>query len=272
MCLILIAHRASARYPLVIAANRDEAYARPALPAGAWSDCPDIVGGRDLEAGGTWMALSRTGRFAALTNFRQGGTRDASLRSRGALVAGYLASDVAPQAYLQATTRDDGCYNGYSLLAGDHTGLWFHSNRGNGVAAVAPGVHGLSNHLLDEPWPKVTEGVAVLEQALTLDVAPLMARLFLQLSDRTPAPAHALPATGIAPERERELSASFIAAPRYGTRASTVIVVAADGRVDFAERTFGPQGMFQGEQRLSFTLEASPVPPAASRDVECPLP
>lgn len=268
MCLILFAHRAHPRYPLIVAANRDEAYARPALPAAPWTDHADVYGGRDLEAGGTWMALTRTGRFAALTNFRQGIGRDPGRRSRGEIVSGYLTGTVAAPDYLGPLRAHDDAYNGYSVLAGDLESLYFHSNRGNGVTAVAPGVHGLSNHLLDEPWPKVTAGMAVLASALALDRDAMLERLFAQLADRRQAPDPHLPSTGIDPQRERELSATFIAAERYGTRASTVIVVDAQGEAYLEERSFGPGGVALGRARLAFTMTAG----VSSRGAGCPLP
>lgn len=271
MCLILVAYRASGRYPLVIAANRDEAYARPALPADRWSDCPRVYGGRDLEAGGAWLGCAVDGRYAALTNFRQGGTRDAALRSRGELVAGYLCADATPADYLEQARRRDAHYNGYSMLAGDARDLYFHSNRGNGVTRVTPGVHGLSNHLLDEPWPKVTTGIARLESWLALEVEPLAERLFDYLADRTTAPDHLLPSTGVEPQRERELSAAFIAAAHYGTRASTVIIVRSDGACHFAERAFGPHGVPLYSKVLNFTAAVSPAA-APSRGEEYRLP
>lgn len=271
MCLILVAYRASSRYPLVMAANRDEAYSRPALPADRWSDCPRVYGGRDLEAGGAWLGYAVDGRYAALTNFRQGATRDHALRSRGELVAGYLCGDTPPAEYLGQARRRDAQYNGYSMLAGDAQDLYFHSNRGDGVVRVTPGVHGLSNHLLDEPWPKVTVGIARLQSWLALDVEPLAERLFEHLSDRTTAPDHLLPSTGVEPQRERELSAAFIAADRYGTRASSVVIVRSDGACYFGERAFGPHGVPLYSKVLQFSAGVS-LSAAPSRDEGSRLP
>ncbi|MGE5524816.1 MAG: NRDE family protein [Rhodospirillaceae bacterium] len=254
MCLILISYRASAQYPLVIAANRDEAYSRPALPADRWSDCPSVYGGRDLQAGGAWLAVSETGRYAALTNFRQGGVRDPGLRSRGELVADYLCGTTMPGAYLDNVRQRASEYNGFSMLAGDAQDLYFYSNRGNGLQRVSPGIHGLSNHLLDEPWPKVVNGVAALESWLALDVEPLAARLYEYLGDRTIAPDHLLPSTGVDAQRERQLSAAFIADERYGTRTSSVIIVCADGDVYFGERAFGTRGAYLYDKTVRFRI------------------
>jgi uncharacterized protein with NRDE domain len=242
MCLILVAHRACARYPLVIAANRDEAYARPALPADRWADAPQVYGGRDALAGGAWLALSLAGRYAAVTNFRQGGTRNASLKSRGELVGRFVQGSASPHDYAEAVHAQGSGYNGFSLLVGDFSELYFASNRGNGLVRVTPGVHGLSNHLLDEPWPKVVKGIELLSSSLHLAPAALADALYAFLADRTPAPDAMLPSTGIARERERELSAAFVASARYGTRASTVIVVDANGKVRYSEKGYGPNG------------------------------
>ena len=257
MCLILIAYRAHPDYPLVIAANRDEAYARPALPADFWKEHPAVYGGRDLEAGGTWLGITTTGRFAALTNYRQGTTRDPALRSRGELVSRFLCSDMRALDYVQAMQPHGDEYNGYSMLAGDLDALYFLSNRGNGVSSVAPGVHGLSNHLLDEPWPKVVKGTQALESWIGLPDIDLATRLFALLADRTTAPDAMLPATGIELQRERELSAAFIAAERYGTRACSVAIVRATGDVLFGERAFGPQGRLLYAKEERFRLSAS---------------
>lgn len=257
MCLILVAHKACSRYPLVIAANRDESYARPALPLDRWDDAPRVYGGRDLQAGGGWLALALGGRFAALTNFRQGGARDASLRTRGELVARYVCGDAAPAAYLADVARHGDRYNGFSMLAGDMQDLCFYSNRGRGVQRVAPGVHGLSNHLLDEPWPKVVNGIASVQAWLALGREALTERLYAYLADRTVAPDALLPSTGVDVQRERELSAAFIAAEHYGTRASSVIVVSAGGDVYFGERAFGPHGALLYAKELRLTLDAA---------------
>lgn len=274
MCLILIAFRASAKYPLVIAANRDEAYSRRALPAGPWEDCAGVYGGRDLEAGGAWLAVSERTRYAALTNFRQGAQRDRSLRSRGELVKDYVCGEASPAVYLDAVQRRNAEYNGFSMLAGDARELYFYSNRGNGVLRVAPGVHGLSNHLLNEPWPKVINGVAALESWLALDAETLAARLYDYLADRSTAPDHLLPSTGVDRERERALSAAFIADDRYGTRASSVIIAHANGDTYFGERAFGPRGAPLHAKELRFRMKAFSVAgsSAPSRGEEYPLP
>lgn len=258
MCLILVAHRACPEYPLVIAANRDEAYSRDALPADWWKDCAQVYGGRDAVAGGAWLALAMNGRYAAVTNYRQGGARDAALRTRGELVRDYLCGERDPFEYMQDVHGRGGSYNGFSLLSGDRDRLYFLSNRGNGVTMVTPGVHGLSNHLLDEPWPKVVNGTRYLQEWLSLPEDTLAARLYGYLADRTTAPDDLLPSTGVDAQRERTLSAAFIADEQYGTRASTVIIVHASGEAYFGERGFGPEGrpLYVREQRLRLQPDA----------------
>jgi uncharacterized protein with NRDE domain len=158
MCLILFAFRADEAYPLVVAANRDEAYQRPAAAAAFWTDHPSVYGGRDLELGGAWMGLTLQGRFAAVTNYRDGAPKGMAPRSRGELVGAYLSGSEAPLPYLQGVAARQSEYAGFGALAGNLDALWFFSNYGKAVEAVSPGVHGLSNHLLDTPWPKVANG------------------------------------------------------------------------------------------------------------------
>ncbi|HSQ03434.1 MAG TPA: NRDE family protein, partial [Burkholderiales bacterium] len=219
MCLILIAYRAHPEYPLVIAANRDEAFARPAAPAQFWEDHPAVYAGRDLEQRGTWLGIALNARFAAVTNFRREGPKKPAPRSRGELASSYLTGTQDPRMYLNEVRERAGQYNGFSVLVGDMRALYFLSNHGNGVQRVPPGVHGLSNHLLNEPWPKVTRGVAALRSGLDSEESGLASRLFELLADRTPA-ADDRPARNAAhPRRDRELS-TFILGEQYGTRAS----------------------------------------------------
>lgn len=258
MCLILFGFRAHRRFPLVVAANRDEHHDRPAAPAGFWDDQPEIYGGRDLEKGGTWMGLHTGGRFAAITNFRAGRPGPAAPRSRGELVSGFLAGDAGAAEYLRAASARDGEYNPYSLLAGDPDALYFHSNRAPGPQAVAPGIHGLSNHLLDTPWPKVVAGISAMTSALASDDPDsISSLLFAMLADREAAPDAQLPDTGIDRQRERELSPPFIAGDRYGTRTSTVLLVSSSGDVFFHEKRFGPGGDPGGEAARAFRLQRS---------------
>jgi uncharacterized protein with NRDE domain len=237
MCLILFAWQAHPHYPLVLAGNRDEFYARPTAPADFWDDHPQILAGRDLEQGGTWLGIHRSGRLAAVTNYRDGRANRRGVRSRGGLVSGFLTSDLPPQEYLQGVHRERADYDGFNLLVGTPDALFSYSNRSEQLAEVEPGVHGLSNHLLDSPWPKVERGKAALGHLRDSDPEALVDHLFAVLADRAAAPDHVLPDTGIDLERERMLSSAFIATPNYGTRCSTILLIDTAGRVSFTERT-----------------------------------
>src|SRR5258706_416707 len=222
MCLILLAWHAHPKYPLIFAGNRDEAYDRPSAAAGFWNDTPDIFGGRDLEKGGAWLGLNRSGRFAAVTNYRDGpAARKPAPRSRGELAAGFLRGSEEPEGYLKKVAPEADRFGGFSLLVGNLDRLCYLSNRGNGVEDLPAGVHGLSNHLLDTPWPKVRLGKQRVAALLVADEKKLVDGLFQALADRSPALDSDLPESGVGLQRERELSSAFIAGERYGTRAST---------------------------------------------------
>lgn len=238
MCLILFAWQTDPRFPLILAANRDEYYSRPTAPAAFWPDAPDILAGRDLEGGGTWLGLTRTGRFAALTNYRDFRNHRHGTLSRGVLVADYLRSEVPPADYLDRVSRATEQLSDFNLLVGDRSQLWYYSNRVPAPLEVPPGVHGLANHLLDTPWPKVAQGTTALAGLLRRSPDRSPTELFALLADRQPAPDHLLPDTGIGSERERLLSPAFIVSPDYGTRSSTVLFLGSTGMVTFIERTF----------------------------------
>lgn len=256
---MLFAWCADPEYRLVFAGNRDEAYSRPSAPAAFWDDHPALYGGRDLEKGGTWLALTRSGRMAAVTNYRDGPPHRSAPRSRGELVANFLTTDTEPETYLGQVHAAGGDYGGFSLVVGDLARLLYCANRGNGYEEIQPGVHGLSNHLLDTPWPKVQRGRERLDALLGRPQPSLVAGLFELLADRTAAPDHELPDTGIGLQRERELSPCFIAGERYGTRASTVLLITRDNDVLFVERNFGPRGTPLGAAEQRFSIE-SPKP------------
>lgn len=257
MCLILLAHKTHSRYPLVLAANRDEAYARPTAAAAFWDDYPHIYGGRDLEQGGTWLGLTRGGRLAAVTNFRDGYAPKDGTRSRGELTANYLRGTLPPAHYVNRVQRDSASYNGFNLIAGDLEDLYYCSNRGGNPVALAPGIHGLSNHLLNTPWPKVEQGRQIMAGLLQQDAARLVDGLFALLADRAPAPDSTLPDTGVGVHHERVLSPAFILSPTYGTRSSTVLLVDNFGQVLFSERSFGERGKPLQTVTGRFTLEAA---------------
>jgi uncharacterized protein with NRDE domain len=253
MCLILIAHRAHSEFPLVIAANRDEYYQRPTARAAFWQDHPHILAGRDLECMGTWLGVTRGGRFAAVTNFRDPGERKIDAPSRGQLVSNFLVSDQEPREYIEEVGMRAQRYNGFNLLAGDTEGVFCYSNRESTVHRLTPGIHGLSNHLLNTPWPKVVRGKQRLQQTLAL--GPDADALLDLLYDREPAQESELPDTGIGTERERMLSPALIVSPLYGTRSSTALLFGADDSVSFTERTILPGGNTGPTVSLTFGLD-----------------
>ncbi len=236
MCLIVFAWQVIPGVPLVAAANRDEFYARATAPAGVWPEHPQIYAGRDLQAGGSWMGITQPGqpgapsRFAAITNIRAPAEHRDDAPSRGHLVSDYLAGDMTPQQYVEAIRHKCAAYNGFNLVLGDRDTLIWFSNKGDGDARngqpLAPGIYGLSNALLDAPWPKVVKTKAQFASLLCLG-APDEA-FFEMLADTTPAPDMRLPETGVPLDLERVLSAVRIESPAYGTRTSTVVKLYAD--------------------------------------------
>lgn len=251
MCLVVASLGGSARWPLVLAANRDEFHARPARPAHWWEE--GIFGGRDLQAGGTWLAVTRDGRFALLTNVREPGRKDPAAPSRGALVPALLARDAALPDTLAALTDPALGYNGFNLLAGSRTQWWWGSNRGARVYAPGAGPLGLSNAQLDTPWPKLQRTRAALDRWLAQDAIEIEP-LFAALADRTLAEDALLPSTGVSLDWERRLSAPFIVSESYGTRCSTVVTIDATGQLRFEERSFGPDGESAGTVVETFAL------------------
>lgn len=250
MCLVLLALHSHPDYPLIVAANRDEFYDRPTAPAGLWSDCPSVLGGRDLEAGGTWLGVDRQGRFAAVTNYRQGQRENPAPHSRGLLVSEFLTGHTGGPEYMEQVRRDADLYNGFNLIAGDSSALFYFSNREGRVRRLEPGVYGLSNHLLDTPWPKVTATKHAFGAILNHRGDELSGDLLALLANRDRAGDDRLPSTGVPLEWERLLSSAFIVAPDYGTRSSTVVLVERHGRTDLVERSFGRGGVPVGEVRL----------------------
>lgn len=250
MCLIVLRWTPNAQRGarLLVAANRDEFFHRPASPLQRWPQHQDIFAGMDHGAPlarsgvpGTWMGLHRDGRFAALTNVRSPRERHPSAASRGHLVSNYLAGDRPPAEYLLEVQASADRYNGFNLLIGstraEEAQLWWYSNRAGGAPRkLAAGVYGLSNAALDTPWPKVVRAVSRFSMLAAAGVTS--DALFELLADPTPATDETLPKTGVPLEWERTLSPIFIATPQYGTRASQVLSVSADGHIDYRERNF----------------------------------
>ncbi|RZO83602.1 MAG: NRDE family protein [Oceanococcus sp.] len=253
MCLIALQWNPQAEWPLVVVANRDEQHARPTRELGIWPDAPAILAGRDLQAGGTWMGVNRYGGFAALTNYREPAA-DKGLRSRGELVANYLKKPPPDDLNAYAAQLPLAAYAGFNLLLGDRKRLIYLSNRDPSTPKpVAPGTHGLSNALLDTPWPKlqgVRDGLACVQEAAEQPPDELLALM----QRREPYPDATLPDTGVGLVFERFLSPPFICTPAYGTRNSTWLRL-GQSRVDMFERRFDPAGQIAGESRESLSLE-----------------
>jgi uncharacterized protein with NRDE domain len=246
MCLIVFAWRPSHAQPLILAANRDEFYARPTLPLAQWEDSPQVYAGRDLEAGGTWLGVNADGRFAALTNIREPG-KAPGRRSRGELVARFLTGAVSIDEYLREIAARAAEYGGFNVLVGDRQQLHFLNANEPRPRRLEAGVYGVSNAGLDTPWPKLMKAKAALSEHLH---NPEPEALLGLLADQDAAPETELPDTGVGLATEKLLSSVFIASPNYGTRASTVLLVNADGSRRLIERSFGPYGGRLGEVDL----------------------
>lgn len=238
MCLILFAYKVHPDFNLVLCANRDEYYSRPTRPLGYWEDRDYILAGRDLKGGGTWLGVTRSGRVAAITNYRDPASQKEHVPSRGLLLTGFLSSRVHPFDYLDQIRKESACYNGFNLLVGDRDGLFYYANRGDGVMAIPPGIHGLSNHLLDTAWPKIRRGKEKFEAILCDGHSVTHERLFSILFDQTPAPVDELPDTGVGRRWEEILAPLFIVSPTYGTRSSSALTMSTSGRISLGERTF----------------------------------
>lgn len=246
MCTLFLAHLQHPRYPFVFIGNRDEAYERPTRRAEWWEEAPLVWAGRDLSGGGTWTGITRDGRFAALTNFRDPEHVNPDAPTRGHLVADFLTTRTSPEMYLNALHRNHTTFNGFNLVVGTPDALWYTHNVSAPQNApqtpqkLAAGVYGLSNAWLDTPWPKVENGRMAFQNLLQQpDLSPVD---FLGLmDDRTIFPDEILPKTGVPMEWERRLSALFITSPQYGTRITTLILVRNDGHTTCHERTFHPE-------------------------------
>jgi uncharacterized protein with NRDE domain len=235
MCLIVFAWKLLPACPLIMAANRDEFFNRPSKAATWWDDSPDVFAGRDLHAGGTWLGVNRQGRFAALTNIRNGLPSRADVRTRGELVASFLNSELGIDDYLAQVQKTADQYNGFNLLLGDgEQAFWFSNEKESAAVKLEPGIYGLSNGSLDSPWPKVVRAKAQFASLLCQN-APDDA-YFEMLADTTPAADHRLPETGVSLEWERLLSPICIESPEYGTRASTLVKLHNTGNAHLLER------------------------------------
>ncbi len=246
MCLIFLSYKQNKNYPLIILANRDEFYKRPTLAANFWKENPNILAGKDLEGGGTWMGITKNGYMALLTNYRDIGNIKANAPTRGKLVSDYLQGEFSPKEYLIALSKTGNRYNGYSLIAGSFNDPRYFSNYDKKVVQLGTGLYGLSNALLNSKWPKIESGKA--------ELTPLLAEtkidknvLFDVMVNQQVAKDEQLPSTGLPLEKERAISSRFINIEGYGTRCTTLILVDKDGKVEFTERQY-ENGIATGEE------------------------
>ncbi len=254
MCLIVFAWHAHPQYDLILAANRDEFHRRPAQAAEFWPEAPQLLAGRDLTQGGAWCGVTREGRIAAVTNFRDPSMAEAGKQSRGHLVRDYLQGNIdAARAAAQVEAQKK-TYSEFNLLLGDRDSLWYVGSRNGGPDSIKPGIQGLSNGLLNTAWPKVTYAKDALASLLAQERVTHEA-LFSLLASRHIATDEELPDTGIGLQMERFLSAPFITSDAYGTRASTVVLISREGEVRFVERRFDSRGECSGETDEQFRIE-----------------
>ncbi|HJV46226.1 MAG TPA: NRDE family protein [Bacillota bacterium] len=239
MCIILFAYQAHPQYHLLVAANRDEFYNRPTEVAAFWADNQQVLAGRDREQMGTWMGVTKNGRFAALTNYRDPYSVNNHALSRGELVKQYLIIEDDPAEYLAKVQKNRQQYNGFNLLVGDTQHLFYYSKQDNVIMELEPGIYGLSNASLNTPWPKIQKGRRVLGELLKDHSAEISKETVFQLlADVEGVEDKYLPNTGVGLEWERILSPIFIESPDYGTRSSTLLTIRHDGWVEYVERTF----------------------------------
>jgi uncharacterized protein with NRDE domain len=237
MCLIFLSINHHPNYKLIVAGNRDEFYNRRTAAANFWEDHSEILGGRDLEAGGTWLAMTKKGKIGMVTNYRDPLNINPHAPSRGHLVSDFLLTEESPGEYLRAVSKKGKEYNGFNLITGEVDDLWYYSNYKEGIEKLLPGFYGLSNHLLESAWPKILRGKEMMKPVLshaTIDAETLFEILY----DDQVAPDQSLPSTGLPLVRERALSSMFIKSEGYGSRCSTVITIDKSDNVFFAERVY----------------------------------
>ena len=254
MCLINFHFQNHSKYKLIVAANRDESYARPTASAHFWEDDTLILAGRDLLQGGTWLGITKNGRFAALTNYRDPSLPLIGRFSRGDIVREYLSADEEPLEFIRKLAEDRSLYDGFNIIVGSGDELVHYNNILDDLNIIPSGTHSLSNHTLNTPWPKVVIGknrlrdyVSTNQNSVDIDY------LFEILSDETVAEDKNLPQTGVGIEMERVLSPLFIKSPNYGTRSSTVVLIDKENNVTFTECVFD-KGELHEEKRFNFKI------------------
>lgn len=265
MCLIILAIDVHPEYPLVIAANRDEYYHRPTAPLAFWEDMPDVLAGRDLQGGGTWLGISKTGRLAAVTNYRDSAHQNPVARSRGLLVTNFLNDGRSPETCFKNLMKSEEIYTGFNLVAGDMSHICWMSNVSKEIRQLETGISGISNRLLDTPWPKIEKAKsrlrAVLASGSDIDVEDV----FSLLADTSAPDDQRLPDTGVGLEWERILSPIFVASDIYGTRSSSIILYHHSGKLTFWERTWQvPSPRPRPEETRREDLDILPSPALAA--------
>ncbi|MEK4024712.1 NRDE family protein [Sporosarcina sp. FSL W7-1283] len=254
MCLLAFQLQSHPKYKLILMANRDEAYDRPTAPAEFWQDHPDILAGRDLEQMGTWLGVNKQGKIAALTNFRDFSLPIKGIQSRGHIVSSYLQSQTPPREFMEQLHANHDEYTGFNVLAGSSEELFYYSNMEQSIRYLTTGTYGLSNALLDTPWPKVEETKRLLSD-YTKTADKIDVDILFEMMQRAEGfPLEQLPDTGVGEELESLLSSIFITSEGYGTRCTTVVLIDSDDRVYFEERTF-KNGEFTTTQKFSFEIE-----------------
>lgn len=239
LCLINFAYHVHPHYKLVVSANRDEFYARKTKHAHFWDEYPFLLGGKDLEQGGMWLGITKEGKFAALTNYREKISNKKNYRSRGELVKNFLIGNDHAYDYLKEVERRKNDYPGFNLLVGYADELYYYSNRYDHILKLEKGIYSLCNSTIDCEWEKAKKGKRYMEEVMSIrDEEKIQKRLFASLLDEEKAPDELLPDTGLDKELERFLSSIFIKGEDYGTRSSTVILVGYDNRVIFSEKTY----------------------------------
>ena len=256
MCLVVVAWQQYEEYPLIVAGNRDEFHQRPTEAAKRWADKSNILGGRDLQAGGTWLAIHDRGRFATVTNFRDAEPPSPSKRSRGHLVTDFLQSDLSPLDFLHGI--DGTRYAGFNLLLSDGESLGWLSNRGDAAQLLNPGIYGLSNALLDSPWHKVVRTKSALKSLIDSRQVN-ETELFRLLGDRAKAPASEVDDDRLPFEKAHAMTAPFIVQPDYGTRSSSVVLAGSDRQWRFVERRYDAAGRLRGKSAFSLAATDSPT-------------
>ncbi len=254
MCLINFQFQKHPNYKLIIAANRDEFYKRPTAQADFWLDEPTIIAGRDLLGNGTWLGITLNGRFAALTNYRDPAHMANDKTTRGEIITHYLSGDMSATDYLKSLDEKKNDYNGFNLIIGSADELFYYNNIEGPIVNITSGTYGLSNHFLNTPWPKVTNGKKMLHDYVLNEQLIEPEALFTILSHDLIAEDSLLPKTGIDIELERQLSSLFIKTEAYGTRSSTVLLVDQQNNVTFVERTY-ENGVFKNDRHFTFVIQ-----------------